>query len=388
MVKFSRRKSKYQLLLLTLGVLTSICITAFGFLSFWEKLSEHQYKETTERLHEISKHSILTIETKLGSLRDIMLSIASSVEKMDLNLDVEQLETIENRIEAAAFTSFVLTDANGIPQFISGTFFTEDDTDFFQKYVGEGFKISTTVTTESGEILLLKTPLHKNNSDISGMAYATYPVKNLEVTLGDSLNDLETYVQLVDKNGNYASLSTIHPLTLAHGGNFWEEIEAYDFDEHYLSKEKLREAINQDQEGILQFLFNGNARFSYFTPLDIGDWYIFVTIPVDAIESSYLSVESLVYQLSGYILIAILITIFSIWMYALYSKRELMRAAENLYVSEETFRIAFSKTKSLIYLYDIHTKTLTFENTMGVSSMVNEVKNAPYGIVDLGVSLR
>lgn len=376
---------KRQLISLCIGMAVSVGIVICSFLLFFQRLRTHESNDAIKHLKDISRYSSVAIETKFRSLQDSMSTLATMLAETENPSDSEVYERIGNGIEASVFAGVAVTTREGAPLYTKGTFFQDRDAEFFRKYRRDTFNISGVIRSSrvDEELLMLVSPIYRNGHQ-RGMIYAAYPINNLEQIVGDSLYDAASYIQIVDEDGDYI-LSTSHPMSFNEDDNLWDEITKYEFDQEYLSEREFAERMSAKSDGVVRISFQGDSRLSYFTHMDIADWSMFVTIPTEEVETSFSSIEHLVIMLSLLVLISIILAAVFIMRYIRYSMRELIQSAERLYASEETFRIAFAKTKNQIYLYDIQTKTITFNIRSELIASIPEVLHVPDDIRKLGI---
>ncbi len=258
-----------------LGVVIFFCLQSFSN-------TEDHYKQ---RLQETGRQMSAGIELHMESSVSFVNAMAEVFSEYDDIHSAEAMSTLKRVSDNSDFTRMWLTKANGDAMSSKGV--TSNATG--RAYLESGLRgesgISEVQTSNvNGERnVVIYAPIYHDNT-IIGLVIGIYKLDDLSKIINIECFDGEGFCDIFKQDGEIIVFSrntkdeNRKNLLLS-----WENSHL----KNNNTAEQIKSDLEQRQDGFVISQSNKYYDYSYFCPVGINDWFVFVTLPNDVIAKDY-----------------------------------------------------------------------------------------------------
>lgn len=339
---------------IVLLTLCSVILIVHAFLQFGTSLSEIELSKTQGELENMAESSIKDVrnvyENMITSLTK-MATIFHPTSFADQEMLFKQLVFLK---EITVFDNIVIADEKGNTLDSAGQKTNIKKREYFQSAMSGETVISGVLDSQmvqEREIQVLAVPI-QNQGGISGILFGILNIDTLNQVI-DEIYMNHIYVQIVDSEGNYITRFKTKDVLSTHK-NVWEDLKEYKY--RMGSFDKINEDILNGKEGHFSFRYGKEERVSYYAPLGVNRYYIFVTTNSKYIKDHIDKTNAQVILMSAELVIAFLVLILGLYLYSRKIHQEIMKSHEEVLSSEEMMRIAISQSEQTVFEYKLENK--------------------------------
>lgn len=215
------------------------------------------------------------------------------------------------------------------------------------------------------QVQIMAVPIRGDNNDIIGVLYGITDKSSISGIL-NSEDNMDTYMQIVDSNGNYITSHKDSNAVMS-SPNVWEEMKSYTFLKS--SRQEIMENVRNNKSGYFEFSVDGDTRLSYYVPLGINNWHLYSTIRQTPILAESQKVQDMVNQMFFWIssLLA-LILILVLYMQEKIRARILHEHDEAI-KNESLMRIAIEYSNTMVFEYNQKEDVLNMHGSLPGSGL-------------------
>ena len=272
-------------------ILIAALLVAGGSVAYWWQVSHRLEQDVRVILEAAGRELADNMKTVLGSQQQILTTLAVSLEDDPvLKQPHDLIAYLKDQKENSSFALTGFQFADGKTVFSDNTvktgFLPKETIDAVKK---NNFLISyqTVSPLQSEQKSLLLAAAVRNKQQPWGVVFALQPISSYREDLGSIvLTDISLSL-LIDKQGK---VLLSYPRSAE--DNMFEVLQQARPNKKF-SKEELYQNIQQGNDGIFGYIFDGEQRFLSYYPIGYNDWYTVAILPVESVAKK---IKSLVFM--------------------------------------------------------------------------------------------
>ncbi|MDO4437854.1 MAG: sensor domain-containing diguanylate cyclase [Eubacteriales bacterium] len=377
-------KKRRKLIVLSLSIVLFAILVVYSFLDFKKDFIQREITKTKAEIKNTAEIKMETIHHNYADMLNDLDTIARRMtmfDETDRDLIIDELYDMSS---VSHFSHIGISDRNGNILDSGGRNGNISEREYFKLAIKGEKNISDVMESKiisQKDIQVMAVPIIKEN-EIIGICYGVLNIGEIDVVLENETGSM-IYTQLVDSDGNYITANNSEP-ALANGENIWKELERYNFISG--SIDKLKEDVENKKSGEFSFEYEGKHRISYYTPLDINNYYLFSASSDELID---LRTEELTRGTSGLLIKVIIagsILFIGIFYYIQQINKELKYSYKKAITNNEILNI--SALESNRYIFDYNPKTKVLEKKAGKHNLLfykDEFTDMPDSILSMDI---
>lgn len=365
-------------------IMCSVLLIVHAFMQFGISISEMELSNTQKNLEEMAESSIREVRKEY---EDMIRSLQEMTDAFEQPPSVDD----EHIYKQLAFLKSVTTfDYVGVADIYGNTVDSAGqktniaNREYFQKAMRGKTVISGVLDSQvvkQEEIQVLAVPI-QNNGRTDGILFGIMSIDTLGRTINEAYLD-HIYVQIVDAEGNYITRFQSEDV-LSRYKNVWDDLEKYQY--RSSSYKKIKEDIENGKEGHFAFRYGEEERDSYYAPLGINHYYIYVTTNSKYLQEHINGTNRKVITMAAELVVALLILLVGVYWYNRKVHQEILESHEEAISNEEMMRIAISQSEQAVFEYHLGKKELRIKaGNTNVLFPHNILTDVPESILDRGV---
>ena len=352
-----------------------IFIFVFVFKSF---IYQNEVKNTEKRLKQIVNQQTIIINEVFNDIKNHIIMISEFV---SLNINKNNIENfLSSYVKKQGLDYIYFVDKYGIGIDDNGNFINIYNEEYFKNALDRKiyFYVENKFENLNSNIIISVPILNENNESI-GVIVGCFELLNLKFF--DNFNDInESIITFIfDKNKN-----------IIYNSNLLNKNYEYDSIENilkFLEPESVKiilNNINNFKTGILEYKDKEVDKdfFLYYTPLDIKDWYIMISVSEDYITNQINIINYATNELLFKISIFAVFIFIVIISFIKKINNNIVIMNNELKISEEAFKISAKQTNKTIFDYNIENKTITIIELNCFKSIPKIIENVPQAFFD------
>lgn len=314
---FGFKRYLIDLVVFFMLMVTSILIS-FYYVN--EKAEDSARKTILDHLEGQRVHlqSIIDIQYKY------MEAAAKSIGREDELLSLDNIQLIQDLEESCDFERVALMDTDGQSTYDNGVQESVVHREYFKQAM-EGKCTSEPVqsTVDGDERVLLCVPVYRGK-EIIGALGGSYNVEGFSSILLDDIYDEEGQCMISAADGTVIFLNE-RSGAAGFGESLFGSNEKAEFLEG--SFDGLKDDFQEQKEGCAKIKQDGRICYLAYKPLEMNDWMISYTVPVEKAKESYSFILQFEVALSVVLAVGILLILFDTWRISSKEKKNLMISA-------------------------------------------------------------
>ena len=150
------------------------------------------------------------------------------------------------------------------------------------------------------------------------------------------------------------------------------------------SYKKIKEDIANGKEGHFAFQYGEEERVSYYAPLGINHYYIYVTTNSKYLKEHINGTNRKMITMAAELVVAFLILLIGVYRYNRKVHQEILESHEEAISNEEMMRIAISQSEQAVFEYNLEKKELRIKaGKPNVLFSHNVLNNVPESVLSL-----
>jgi methyl-accepting chemotaxis protein len=208
-----------------------------------------------------------------------LIADQEELRSMDWN---QQKEVLIEESKQLGFMRMGVADRSGLLRLTNGNTTDIADRDYFEKAWSGQFAMSEPIESKSDGMLviMLASPIHDTNGQISGVLTATIKGENLTKIVTDIKYGKDGYACMLDKEGT----TIAHP-DIGLVKNKDNIIKKAEKDASLADLQKLNMKMVNGQSGLGEYSYKGVSKFMAYYPVDFNGWSIAVVEPENEITA-------------------------------------------------------------------------------------------------------
>ena len=365
-------------------IMCSVLLVIHAFVQFGISISEMELSNTQKNLEEMAESSIRKVrqeyEYMIRSLEGMTDAFGQTPSVDDERL-YKQLAFLKS---VTIFDYVGAADIYGNTVDSAGQKTNIASREYFQKAMRGETVISGVLDSQvvnQKEIQVLAVPI-QNSGSIDGVLFGIMNIDTLGRTINEEYLD-HIYVQIVDAEGNYITRFQSKDV-LSQYKNVWDDLKKYQY--RSSSYKKIKEDIENGKEGHFAFRYGEEERDSYYAPLGINHYYIYVTTNSKYLQEHINGTNRKVITMAAELVVALLILLVGVYWYNRKVHQEILESHEEAISNEEMMRIAISQSEQTVFEYHLGKKELRIKaGNTNVLFPHNILTDVPESILDRGV---
>jgi len=267
----------FLVIICLLGVVIFFCMHSFS-------RTEDHYKQ---RLQETGRQLAGGIELQMESSVLFVNAMAEVFSEYDDIHSEEAMRTLQRVSNKSNFTRMWLTKANGEAKSSKGVTSNATGREYLERGLRGESGISEVQTSNvNGERnVVIYAPIYHNN-EIVGLVIGIYKLEDLSKIINIECFEGEGYCDIFKKDGEIIVFSR-HTKD-ENRQNLFSSWDNTHFKENN-SVKRIKGDLEQWNDGFVICQSNKYYDYSYFCPVGINDWFVFVTLSNDVIATDYMS---------------------------------------------------------------------------------------------------
>lgn len=353
---------------------------------FEKDVREEETKSLVQAMASLSDQGAAMVEEKVNaSLQNIGYIAKLLEEKEDIKSD--EVMAGLNRILSEQDTGlhrFGVATSDGISRVSTGDIVNVSERDFFQNSM-QG-KTFVSKSTESKifdeEVFFLSSPVFGVQSQVKGVLYGIIETENYKIYDNEDVTEHNKNQYIVDSEGDYIS-RFLYREAILNQENLFSDLEAA---ESLMSIEKIRQYMEKKQSTYTEIGPEENRDYVYITPIDINEWYVVTVVDGDSMTSKVSHLQGHAVQLTGQILIILLLFVAGYFAVVSFEKRKTEKMNRELRIRDSIFQIATDEMESFVFLYDAMKDQMDFMNDsmnrLGIPQCIQNASKEMINCVD------
>lgn len=345
------------------GLLLAFVMVMASLLFFSRRLAREEMENSREQLEIISEQGTSIVNSHISESIDMLESVAEVLVHSGSYEEEEIRLILSHMLSRGSMRYMGLVGADGKGILSSGEQVDISGEDYFQKAMKGVSCISELIFEKEGiqRVIVTAVPVFLDQ-DVLGVIYGMQDVDAYSKILCAMEVTESRYSHIFDSAGNMVIKSS-HQNSIFQYGNVYETLEGAVFDEGY-SLEQFQETVAKGETGFLGYNKGRARRFAYYMPLGINDWYILSIMPKDVIFENMASVQQLVMEFTGGILVAFVCVLFVVVYLAAKINRALMDSNEE-YLSQQKILKYRAEIDAMTGVYNRAAITQLVEDFLG-----------------------
>ena len=365
-------------------IMCSVLLVIHAFVQFGISISEMELSNTQKNLEEMAESSIRKVrqeyEYMIRSLEGMTDAFGQTLRVGDEQLH-KQLAFLES---VTIFDYIGVADVFGNTIDSVGQKTNIANREYYQKAMRGETVVSGVLDSQfvnQKEIQVLAVPI-QNSGSIDGVLFGIMNIDTLGRTIKEEYLD-HIYVQIVDAEGNYITRFQSKDV-LSQYKNVWDDLKKYQY--RNSSYKKIKEDIENGKEGHFAFRYGEEERDSYYAPLGINHYYIYVTTNSKYLQEHINGTNRKVITMAAELVVALLVLLVGVYWYNRKVHQEILESHEEAISNEEMMRIAISQSEQAVFEYHLGKKELRIKaGNTNVLFPHNILTDVPESILDRGV---
>ena len=365
-------------------IMCSVLLVIHAFVQFGISISEMELSNTQKNLEEMAESSIRKVRQEYEYM---IRSLEGMTDAFGQTLRVED-EQLHKQL--AFLESVTIFDYIGVADVFGNTIDSVGqktniaNREYYQKAMRGETVVSGVLDSQfvnQKEIQVLAVPI-QNSGSIDGVLFGIMNIDTLGRTINEEYLD-HIYVQIVDAEGNYITRFQSKDV-LSQYKNVWDDLKKYQY--RSSSYKKIKEDIENGKEGHFAFRYGEEERDSYYAPLGINHYYIYVTTNSKYLQEHINGTNRKVITMAAELVVALLILLVGVYWYNRKVHQEILESHEEAISNEEMMRIAISQSEQAVFEYHLGKKELRIKaGNTNVLFPHNILTDVPESILDRGV---
>lgn len=365
-------------------IVCSVLLVIHAFVQFGISISEMELSNTQKNLEEMAESSIRKVRQEYEYM---IRSLEGMTDAFGQTLRVED-EQLHKQL--AFLESVTIFDYIGVADVFGNTIDSVGqktniaNREYYQKAMRGETVVSGVLDSQfvnQKEIQVLAVPI-QNSGSIDGVLFGIMNIDTLGRTINEEYLD-HIYVQIVDAEGNYITRFQSKDV-LSQYKNVWDDLKKYQY--RSSSYKKIKEDIENGKEGHFAFRYGEEERDSYYAPLGINHYYIYVTTNSKYLQEHINGTNRKVITMAAELVVALLILLVGVYWYNRKVHQEILESHEEAISNEEMMRIAISQSEQAVFEYHLGKKELRIKaGNTNVLFPHNILTDVPESILDRGV---
>ena len=365
-------------------IMCSVLLVIHAFVQFGISISEMELSNTQKNLEEMAESSIREVRKEYEDMIRSLQEMTDAFEQTP-SVDDERLYKQLAFLKSVTIFDYVgAADIYGNTVDSAGQKTNIASREYFQKAMRGETVISGVLDSQvvnQKEIQVLAVPI-QNSGSIDGVLFGIMNIDTLGRTINEEYLD-HIYVQIVDAEGNYITRFQSKDV-LSQYKNVWDDLKKYQY--RSSSYKKIKEDIENGKEGHFAFRYGEEERDSYYAPLGINHYYIYVTTNSKYLQEHINGTNRKVITMAAELVVALLILLVGVYWYNRKVHQEILESHEEAISNEEMMRIAISQSEQAVFEYHLGKKELRIKaGNTNVLFPHNILTDVPESILDRGV---
>ena len=365
-------------------IMCSVLLVIHAFVQFGISISEMELSNTQKNLEEMAESSIRKVRQEYEDMIRSLQEMTDAFEQTP-SVDDERLYKQLAFLKSVTIFDYVgAADIYGNTVDSAGQKTNIASREYFQKAMRGETVISGVLDSQvvnQKEIQVLAVPI-QNSGSIDGVLFGIMNIDTLGRTINEEYLD-HIYVQIVDAEGNYITRFQSKDV-LSQYKNVWDDLKKYQY--RSSSYKKIKEDIENGKEGHFAFRYGEEERDSYYAPLGINHYYIYVTTNSKYLQEHINGTNRKVITMAAELVVALLILLVGVYWYNRKVHQEILESHEEAISNEEMMRIAISQSEQAVFEYHLGKKELRIKaGNTNVLFPHNILTDVPESILDRGV---
>lgn len=371
-------KNKYDNIFIIISVI-SVVVFALIFRGF---IYENELENSKERLKQVVGQQATLVSEIFDDIESYLIMISQVIESSEYD-DIS--DELSKYVDIQGFDEIIIANPDGSGVSSLGSVVDVSNKNYFVKAM-EGDMCIDNETTSSGYCdikTIVSIPIKDNNGVVKSAIIGYFYINDISFfnEVSGMNNDINTtivsdYIDIIydsDLNymtkGNYSSdnvhsnISLVYPET----------------------PQDIIDDIKNYKSSSMQYNLGNEDRYCYYMPLEINNWYIFISVPAEYILSQLSVINSATLKL----LITVSIFVISSSMILMYfikkNKESIMDINNELKISEKTFRIASEQSNKTIFDYSINDNKITIIEHNCFNDLPKVIEHIPNSLFESGI---
>lgn len=318
--RFFKTSSARQALIV-LVFITSLLFISILLGNFTKEIDRQQRELGSQRLEGVALQGCNYIDNTFKDYINYIDSIAKAMAGRDNLTSPENLRFLNFMSKSTAFERLAFDFADGTSYTSDGHVFDIKDLNYTQRIQDKKTFITDLfyAKVDSQPTVSIISPIIKDGKAIAAVRGTLY-TRNLNNIINADFFDGSGYFYLIDSKGNILARPHSRNVLFPDSGNFFLTAKSLNFVNNY-TLEQIIDDIQHGRSGTSAYTYGEHSRYTYYMPVGINDWSIFVAIPTMAIDSSAAAIKNTTASLLGKISLILLIA-FSIVIYIMTRSRK------------------------------------------------------------------
>lgn len=339
---------------LVLG-LGSICFLTVITNGIWRFKTEsmniyNEYK--LSELKEASEHQAYEVHKDYQNRIDLLHAIAQEIS----TFENQSLDTILHYTSLSSeFTYLGMSDAQGYTLDSAGHRTNISERSYFKEVMaGKETSISNVLKStviEGDNVQIIAVPYYEDGV-IHGCVYGVHTIG-----LPDNAVDLGNFkiqTAIVDANGVPVTVDRHN--WLDGSSSIWDFYNESEFVEGDVNQ--IAENMKVRASGHYILKHKDEERLTYYTPLDVGEYYIFSNLNISFMQEMIHNIEHQTRIALRDLMVAVLVFAVTIWIFSKMVITQQKKTYENIVSNEKLMQMALQNSEIFLFEYDIKTGCL------------------------------
>lgn len=246
---------------------------------------------------------------------------------------------------------------------------------FFQNSIQGKTFVSESIESKilDEEVFFLFSPVFGVQGEVKGVLYGIIETENYKIYDNEDVTENNKNQYIVDSEGDYIS-KFLYREAILNQENLFSDLKAVG---SQMSMGEIRQYMEKKQSTYTEIGPEENRDYVYITPIGINEWYVVTVVDGDSMTSKVSHLQGHAVQLTGQILIILLMFLAGYFAVVSFEKRKTKKINRELRIRDSIFQIATDEMESFVFLYDAMKDQMDFMNdSMNKIGIPQSIRNA------------
>ena len=246
---------------------------------------------------------------------------------------------------------------------------------FFQNSIQGKTFVSESIESKilDEEVFFLFSPVFGVQGEVKGVLYGIIETENYKIYDNEDVTENNKNQYIVDSEGDYIS-KFLYREAILNQENLFSDLKAVG---SQMSMGEIRQYMEKKQSTYTEIGPEENRDYVYITPIGINEWYVVTVVDGDSMTSKVSHLQGHAVQLTGQILIILLMFLAGYFAVVSFEKRKTKKINRELWIRDSIFQIATDEMESFVFLYDAMKDQMDFMNdSMNKLGIPQSIRNA------------
>ena len=266
-------------------IIVAVIWAAVAVWSFMSNLSDIQNKTTNDRLYTVAESNASDVDFIFKRYVKTLVTVAKSVELVENFRSPETLKLLNDIYREDSFLRLAIDSVNGESYTSDGFVFNIAKFNYADKIrAGRPFVIDVLdIVGDGTNTVNVLVPLKNKDGQYTSALRGALSTKKLTGVFENTFVTVGGYYHVVDGAGNYVSEGESSSALLMDDKNYFEALNKLSFEKGF-SADRIKHDFAAKRNGYSRYSFDGQERYTYYSPIGVNDWMVVMVIPKAIVE--------------------------------------------------------------------------------------------------------